>query len=295
MTDQDRKELERRIHSLLNGLLGATERDDLLGMILRDRGAREVFDEMLEWQVRARAALGPVDEKAVAARVQAVCRSASSGRRGPGPARRGVGRRRWGMRVLLSSAALVMVAVSAYVWGRSSGRAGLPARRSGGPAGAPVLAAAQIEQFRRIWQHVAEQDSGARPWMLLTPGGGEFGYVPVDEAADGRLGLLLVRCLLAGADGRDVRVIHLLVPSQKGLHVSLPEVMRLADDPVRCDIATGEQWATTGLTVGAASPGVGVRGQVRIGGELTEVGCFALHGRNLSVWVQVVPLAGTAG
>lgn len=295
MTDQDRRELESRIHSLLNGLLGATERDDLLGMILRDSGAREVFDEMLEWQVRARAALGPVDDKAVEARMQQVCESAAACRRETGRACRGRSRWRWGVKVLLSVAALVIVSASAYVGGRCSSRAGQPARRSGGPADAPVLGAAEIEQFRRIWQHVAEEDSGTRPWMLLTPGGGEFGYVPVDEATEGRMGLLLVRCLVAGADEGNVRVIHLLLPSKKGLHVSLPEVMRLADVPVRCEIATGDRWATMGLTVGATSPGVGVRGQARIGGELTEIGCFALHGRNLSVWVQVVPLAGAAG
>jgi hypothetical protein len=158
-------------------------------------------------------------------------------------------------------------------------------------AALPKVTETEKAGYSRIWSEVAQTASGPTPWILLSNGGGEFGYLPSLSAGAGEERLLLVRCLVtAGDDGR-VQTINLLVPARRNLRLSLPEIAHLAGQPVACDIAMGADSATVGLTVGTGSAdAVGVRGRVGFGDRSVEIGEFLLGGKPMRIVVQAVPL-----
>jgi hypothetical protein len=192
----------------------------------------------------------------------------------------------WGFR----AAASVAIAVSLYL--------GITAHWPAPPAQPPALAlpqvaAAEMNSYRRLWGQLAEP-AGSAPWVLLSNGGGEFGYLPgVSGGSAGQL--ILLRCFVLGADGRTVEKVNLLLPARRAVRLLLPEAGRLAGEPLRCEVSTEGRWASFGVTVGDDPAAAGVQGRVRIGDRPAEIGQFKIDGRELRVVLQAVPLGADLG
>ena len=193
---------------------------------------------------------------------------------------------------LLGAAAMIVVslyvAISAHIQSRAI-QAQLD--RLVESAALPQVTEAERAGYSRIWSEVAGPAGRPKPWILLSNGGGEFGYLPASLGGGADEGLILVRCLIVTAEGKQVQCVNLLVPARRDLRLSLPEVGRLAGLPVACDLAMEEGGAAVGLTVGENSAdAVGVRGRVGFGNRSTEIGQFRINGRPMRVVVQAVPL-----
>lgn len=297
METNDDLKLEEQIHALLNGAVSDEEREDVWRRIAEDGEARALFDEMLAMQVQARQAFGlavGLDPRAAGGTWPPTPKPVPTDTTAPKPTK--TIRRLF--RVALQAAAAFVVAISAYVavsTYRSNQNLQQKLDRFAQVPKVPGLTSKEMKQFQQVWANVIEDDGSQVPWVLLRNGGGEFGYVTGGKGHDSSSSVLLVRCLLLGPNGQEVRTVNLLLPSRDNLRLSFPQAGYLADKPVRYDIVTDAGMATVGLTVGEEGLATGVRGRTAIGGQMTEIGRFHLSGKDHRLWVQVVPLQTAAG
>jgi hypothetical protein len=329
MVEREPNDVAEALHGLLNGRPSPDERRRVLWLVAGDEAARDLLRRMLVLERQARAAYG-LDRAETQMRESlasllaslrsgtaagaagnpplpagAPPRAASPGQGGSVQAEAASGRRtgRTTLRfrraflplaAAVAVAASVVVAVVTHV--ENERMRDQLARFLQTAAAPPLVTPAECAGYRRIWSEVASTAGGPEPWILLSDGGGEFGYLPAtaETGRDGRL--LLVRCVVLTADNRPAETVNLLVPAGRDLRLTLPEVGELAGLPVACDIAAHDGWAAVGLTVGSnTAEAVGVRGRVGFGDRSVEIGQFRLNDRPMRVIVQAVPLDGRVG
>jgi hypothetical protein len=193
MEREPRLELERRIHALLCDDLGADEKREVLLQIARDGEARDLLEEMLALERTVRAACGyDAAQRALAASMASVLSSLERQQ----PAAHG--RRRRALTWLARAAAVLVIAsVTAAVTSYWADRV-MQQRLTGlqKSVGMAQVSAAEIRSYRKVWQEVVDGRAGGVPWLLMSEGTGQFGYLPVtsDKGAGGRL--VLMRCRL---------------------------------------------------------------------------------------------------
>ncbi len=319
MTDE-RTDLEGRLHGLLGGDLSPAERRAALRRIIRDEAARRTLDEMLAVQERSREAFGyDRADEAMREPMERLSASLAPGEapgeapeEAPGEApeevpvaphptpsdrKRNAGRRPWPVWLVRVAAASV-IAASVFAAG-VSWRNNRLLREKMKELHAPVAVArvtpAERDGYRHIWENVAGGGEG-RPWILLSDGTGEFGYLPPAGTEADPSGLILIRCLLASLDGREVQTLNLLLPRRRIEGLSLPVIGRVAGEPIACDVSAGRGRAAIGLTVGEEAAEVsGIRGTAVIDGSPVEIGQMRLDGRRLRVVVHAVTLERAVG
>jgi hypothetical protein len=295
--DTHHADTAERLQALLSGSLSPAEMRHVLAMVARDDGARRMLDEMLALERTVRAAYGydRTEEKMRDSLASLLASVGAGGIPAEKERLRAARRPALRMRRVLGTLAASMVvaaslyaAISSHLLNRSMQTQLSQVLDS---AALPKVTETERAGYSRIWSEIAQAASGPKPWILLSNGGGEFGYLPSPSAGAGEERLLLVRCLVtAGDDGR-VQTINLLVPARRNLRLSLPEIAHLAGRPVACDIAMYAESAAVGLTVGKGSAdAVGVRGRVGFGNRSVEIGEFLLGGKPMRVVVQAVPL-----
>jgi len=304
MTQPEQADLEERLQTLLAGDLTPEETRDLLACIVGDDAARERLREMLALQRQLRAAYGydraePAMKRARAAFLRSLGGTgpaAVGGLPASGTARaaRPVYRR---LHVVLSAAAAIVLAASAYlaVTAHLQNRAvekylGQTAE----PPAVPPVTPAERDSYRRIWNEVARGATGPKPWVLLSDGGGEFGYLPASGEGAGER-LLLVRCTVLTMQGGRVETVSLLVPARRGLPLALPDVGRVVGRPMACRLVAHEGWVSVGVTVGKDSEAVGVQGRISLTNRAVEIGQLHLGGTPMRIVVEAVPLDGAMG
>jgi len=297
MAQTNQEILEARIDELLNGGLDETQRRQVLERISRDDFARGLLADALRLQADARAAYGY--DRACEAMHESL-RSLTdvlAGSQGGRPRlRKGERSLRslWRPSTLARIAAVAVVLVSAYL-AVTAHRANQALQeklsRPEQPPAMPRLTATELAGYRAIWNEVVDQTRKTRPWVLLSDGAGQFGYVPTAGGPTGENNLVLLRCILVGTDGQNVSTVNLLLPARQNLRLSVPEASWAAGLPLHCDVWVGERWVGLGLAAGNGSPGApGIRGRTAIGGEPSEIGSFLLDGRTMRVVLQAVPL-----
>ena len=293
MEREPQLELERRIHALLCGDLNADEKREVLLQVARDEGARQLLGEMLALEQSARTAYGyETAQGALDASLASVLSSLERQQ----PAAQGR-RRRVLMWLARAAAVLVIAAVTAAVttyWADRAMQQRVAGLREG--VGMAQVSPAEIRSYRKVWQEVVDGRAGGVPWLLMSEGTGEFGYLPgaSESAAGGRL--VLMRCRLVGSGGDVLETLNIILPADRATRLSLPDAGRLDGLPIHYEASAAGGWAAVALTVGeTAVESVGVRGRVAIGGVPVEMGQFHLDGRRVHVWLQVVPFAETLG
>jgi hypothetical protein len=309
---------------LLCGDLCGKERDEILELIATDESARKALAEMMKCRQVARQAFG---YEAVQAKIDASMADlagslkAASAKSGPQPkrrARRRVVSLRW-PGLFWQVAAVVAIAVAIYlgVTGREETQATSReaakvaaeklarkfaevemagyrrAREEITEANAQALArqlvAAELAGYRKVWQEVASTEPNS-PWILLKDGDGRFEYLSAVAARpDARP--LVVRCLLVSSEGETLEKINLLLPAHRPVRLSLGEMGQIAGLPIRCDVATQQEWVSMDVKIGTdEARAVGVRGRVRTGEKISEVGQFRLGDRDMKMFLQAVSL-----
>ena len=290
-------ELESQIHSLLCGGLDERRRQEALQRIVRDDDARTILGEMLDLQMRARAAFGygraePVVAASLAALHRRLAESAGEPGRellvhGSPPARR------VGWIWLGRAAAAVAVVVSLFLAGKTydSSRRLRRELSAGGPSASAIAASmnlteADVARCRRMWHETA---GGEDLWLLLSNGGGEFGSMAGDEPPSSNTRrLLLVRYRIVDAAGRTIYKGDLLLPDRPLSALSLPAAGLVAGEPVTLHVATIKDQARVGVSIGQEDrqgEAVGIVGQMSVGAAGEEIGKVQL-GRQ-DVWVFV--------
>ena len=301
MTEDERMELEWRIDELLSGGLDEPARTALLQRIVQDEPARAVLDEALILRRQARAAFGYTDE-AMAASLEALHEHLEDCRAGrmelPQPA--GAPRLQqpnplrmlWRPTVLVRIAALVVVAVSAFVaatvW-RRPGSVAEPAHDVRFVA-MQEPAENQLARYRTVWSNVLDTTDNALPCIVLDNSGGRIHYVAGQGPAQpGRL--VLYRCLLLDANNRHLSRVNLLLPADRAVRLPVPQVAADGKLPVRYNVWIDGEWAGVDLTVGdrPAKHG-GVAGRTRIGNRPVEIGTFRIDNKPIRVVLQAVPV-----
>jgi len=295
--DTSHADAAERLQALLSGSLSPSDMRQVLALVARDDGARRLLGEMLAFERTVRAAYGyDRTEEKMKDSLASLLASLGAGEIPPerdraGAARRPAFRMRRVLGALAASvvvAASLYAAISSHLQNRSMRTPLNPVLDS---AAMPKVTEAERAGYSRIWSEVAQAARGPKPWILLSNGGGEFGYLPSPSAGAAEERLLLVRCLVTTGDDGRVQTINLLVPARRNLRLSLPEIAHLAGQPVACDIALCADSATVGLTVGKGSAdAVGVRGRVGFGDRSVEIGEFLLGGKPMRIVVQAVPL-----
>lgn len=293
-------ELEGRIHALLCGELRPDETAEVLTAVAADEDARRVLREMLAVQRGARTAYGYAGAgaamKAGLARLLAALpdQEAVPSGRGAAAGDPRARRTRWLPRVaagLVVAASLAATALSLhYAWGLS--RSGLRVQET---VWAARVTPRDQGRYRLLWDQVAGGAAERDPWILLSDGIGQFGYLSARARTAADEPLVLVRCLVMTLDGREVKTVNVLLPAGDA-RVSVPEIASLGGRPLACALVAEPGWATVGLEVGGERDvTAGVRGRVPVGEGPVEIGQFRLPGQRLRVVVQAVALEGGVG
>jgi hypothetical protein len=308
MTDPSQldERLEERLAGLIGGHLPPAEAQEVLSLVAHDDHVRRRLGEMLSLQAAMRQAYGydqaePHLEKSLAALLVTLKQTPSVGAKPPtAPRPRTI--RRFMRRLVLglsSAAAITMIAVSLYLAQQARQEAHQAQARLDqlfGSTAIPRITETERQQYRRIWSEVADGGDSPEPWIMLSNGGGRFGYLPASPAKSPDERLILVRCFVVSASAERVESVSLLVPARPGLRLSLPEVGQLLGQPLACEITTDARNAGVSLTVkGNSADGTAVAGRVGYGDQGAEIGQFNLHGEPLRVFVQALPLGSAAG
>jgi len=299
MTQDDRRHADtaERLQSLLSGSLSPAEMRQVLALVARDDCARRLLGEMLAFERTIRAAYGydRTEEKMKDSLASLLASLGAGGipaeRERVRAARRPAFRMRRVLGALAASvvvAASLYVAISSHLQNRSMQTQLNQVLDS---AALPKVTEVERAGYSRIWSEVAQAAGGPKPWILLSNGAGEFGYLPSPTEGAGEERLVLVRCLVTTGDDGRAQTINLLVPARRNLRLSLPGVAHLAGQPVACDVAMYADSAAVGLTVGKGPfDTVGVRGRVGFGNQSVEIGELRIGGKPMRVVVQAVPL-----
>ena len=299
---------ESRIHDLLAGRLAEWDRADLLRLIGRDDNARRLMLDMLTLQDQARQSVGLNVEpeamqtymartlEALKGRAESTVTGAGLPSDSPVPSRP-VRWFDWGVRI----AALLLLGVCgwlAYMLTVAASRpVGQPplahevVAHNGGVA-MPALNVDDLATLRKIWDQVRQTGDAARPWVLLSNGVGEFGYLPAGGTENEKTGLILVRCVIVG-DGKPVTQIYFLLSGQQPAELLVPGGGRLGGQPLDVAlVSSGNQvhvdlkaCETTGIQAG-------LRGTAVQGRAAVDAGQFRFEGQMFRVLLQATPLAG---
>ncbi|MCX5683924.1 MAG: hypothetical protein NT049_09595, partial [Planctomycetota bacterium] len=222
MTQDDtyQADMAERLQALLSGSLSPAEMRQVLARVARDGGARQMLDEMLALEHTVRAAYGY--DRAEEKMRKSLASFLASAQAGEIPAekdriraaRRPAFRLRRVLGALAASvvvAASLSAAISSHLLNRS-----MQAQLSQvlGSSALPKVTETERAEYSRIWSEVAQAAGGPKPWVLLSDGGGEFGYLAAQSAGAAEERLLLVRCLVTTGDDGRVQTINLLVPAR---------------------------------------------------------------------------------
>lgn len=309
MDEEQAIRIESGIQALLVGKLGQAETAELLARITEDDNAREILADMIALQRQSRQAYNcdvedEVIQAALARTLDAlkafgVRRSETSdGATVPAVHRR----RKRNLRVLawpVRIAAIVLIGVCVYVavvarQDREVLRNQLA--RMEEYVALPKPTAGELAGFRQVWFQVAESSESTRPWVFLSDGRGEFGYVPVEAGADDANELILLRCVIVDVDGRAAKQMNLLLPARRALRLTVPDAGQLVGRPLRVTVSATREWAGVDLRVDADTTGsVGLVGRAQVGADAVEIGQFRLSGHKMRVFLQVMTLCRTLG
>jgi len=303
MNEESRIALESRVQDILAGTPGPRAGAGLLALICQDAEARGIVGEMLSVQRLARESAGcDVEDEHVAdslARTLAAMRAMpqAENARSATPGRAGLrqlkARVAWPLRI----AAALVIASSLYAAVMAHNDSTLLREQLAG-MGEKIESislreptAQELTGMRKVWREVSQGVEGARPWVYLNNGDGEFGYLPVDHRAEAPAGLVLLQCVIVGPDRQEVRKMRLLLPARQRVRVVLAEAGTLDGQPVNLDVSGVADRIGVDLRIGSDSASaVGIRGRTRVDGQMTEAGQFRFMGRTMKVFLQAIAL-----
>jgi hypothetical protein len=311
-------ELEIEIHDLLCGDLPQPRRREVLALIARDDRARKSLDNQISLQERSRAAFGyhHADEamEAGLSRLKDAARHKPAGVTPDSQPRRVAGRPLFRMRRvtgLAAAAALVacvgMAAFTLWMNHRTEQKlADLDrneqsiryhlAQIEKSTALTVQVSADDLKRYRTIWRETTSAGDSGQPWILIRDGVGRFEYPAATAASKAPGEMVLLRCSVVSPEGTVLEEFNLLLPKDRTVQLSMDESQPLGGRPLRCRVASEDRRVGMGLEVGTgAAQCVGVQGRVAIGGSPSEIGQFRLDHRNVKVFLQAMPLAGTVG
>lgn len=304
MKEEFADNLEMQIHDLLNGGLDEPDRVRLLERVAHDDRARQALCQAVELRREARAAFGYDQADALAKdalpRLKSALAAGKTTLATPprAPARANRFRFLWRASTLARVAAVVVVVASMYVavvvnLANRELRANLS--RSTEPAGLPGLTEGELADLRTVWNGLLDRSQDAQPWVLLSNGSGQFGYVPAGKDGADSERLVLVRCMLVNEANKSISEVNLLLPAQQDLRLSVPDAGKAGNRPINCDVWVAGRWAGLSLSVGDKAKEVsGLAGRANIGGKPVEIGQFLLDGSRLRVILQALPLTASA-
>ncbi len=299
MTDQQELDQERSIHALLCGRLGEAERVSLLKSLARDERLRDLLTESIQTQELARAVYGyPVDDPSVPVGLTAAIAAPVAGAT-PSSTSKPADRRLLALgswrRALWRVAAIAVIAVSVFVVidvHRSNVllREKLSVAGAGDPIQAGQLQPAEMQRLRNIWNQVVDRRETSRPWILMSNGSGEFGYVSsADKSGPGQP--IVLRLTLVSADGKVVETSSLLLPEQAIGRLALADAGRLWGLPLGLVVDSSNRRTRVALTVSRGDDdGAGISGRVRVGDVAEEIGWLRVAGKDVRVIVQALAL-----
>ena len=304
MNEQERIHLESSIQDLQAGELGPGAISELLARVTGGSEACRVLSEMIELQSLSRRSFGfEVDDEvlrdglvgtleALRATDVAPVSDKFRSRRTVRAMVRGIA---WPARV----AAAVLIGVCIYVAMVARNDSELMRQRLAlmdRHISMPEVTATEVANLRQVWTEVSSGSEETRPWVFMSNGGGRFGYVPVRAVSGDSPDLILLRCAIVDADGKQTKQMNLLLPAGKVLKLDVMDAGRLTGSPVRIAVSASNEWAGMDLEVGTQSKGlVGVKGRARLGAEATEVGQFRLDGREMRVFLHATRICRTVG
>jgi hypothetical protein len=304
MNEQERIQLERNIQDLQSGEFGPEATSELLGRIASDSEARQVLGEMIELQNLSRRSFGiEVDDEVMRhglsgtlnALRKADVSPVSDKFRSRRTVRAMVRSIAWPARV----AAAVLIGVCIYVAMVARNDSELMRRQLAimdERISMPAVTAAEVADLRQVWSEVSSGSDSSRPWVFMSNGGGRFGYVPVRSVGGDRPELILLRCVIVGADGERTKQMNLLLPAGKVLALDVMDAGSLVGSPVRISVSASKDWAGMDLEVGTQGKGiVGLKARARLGAEAAEVGQFRLNGREMKVFLHATRINRTIG
>jgi len=299
MTDHQELDQERSIHALLCGRLGQAERVSLLKSLAQDEQLRDLLAEIIQTQELARAAYGyPADDPSVPAGLTASIAAPAASTR-PSSTSKPSNRRLLALgpwrRALWRVAAIVVIAASVFV-AIDVHRSNVLLRNklAGGGGGEPIttgqLLPADMQRLRDIWSHVVDRRETARPWILMSNGSGEFGYVSgLDKSGPSQP--IVLRLTLVSADGKVVETSNLLLPNQAIGRLALADAGRLWGLPLGLVVDSSNRRTRVALTVSRGDDdGAGISGRVRVGDVAEEIGWLRVAGKDVRVIVQALAL-----
>jgi hypothetical protein len=328
-------ELEIEIHALLCDDLAEPRRREVLALVARDDSARKLLASAISLQERSRASFGyhqaeaameaglarlkdAMNEKQVGdfggtgfqpVALQAI---AQVGKPVPPRARRPLLRMRRVMALAAAAVLITCVTLTAFTLWENH----LTNRRLGEldrndqqiryqlaqidkhTASTVQVSADDLKQYSKIWHETTSAGDSGQPWILIRDGVGRFEYLPaaVTPASKGAGEMVLLRCSVVGPEGNVLEEFNVLLPKDRTVQLSMDQSKQLGDRPLRCRVSSEDRWVGMGLEVGTgAAECVGVQGRVAIGGSPSEIGQFRLDHRNVKVFLQAMPLAGTIG
>lgn len=298
MNEESQIALEGRIQDVLAGELSQRGVAELLATVSRDPEAREVLDEMLAMQRQCRRSIGcDVDEAEIQDSLAETLAAIRSTQAVPKPSRapqRGlIARGAWAMRI----AAVVVVAASVYlaVTAHNDSRGlrkqlvGIDERIDRISLREPT--AKELMAMQRVWREVSQGAEGTRPWVYLSDGAGEFGYLPAGPPTTTDDGPVLLRCVIVGPDGRTARQMRLLLPPRQAVQLVFAEAGTLGKQPIHIAVSGSAERIGVEVRVGHDSTSaVGIRGRTTPGAGVVEAGRFRHLGRTMRVFLQAVAL-----
>ncbi len=299
MTDQEQLDTECSIHAMLCGRLAEAEQVSLLKRLARDDQLRDLLAEIIQTQELARAAYGyPIGDPSVPVDLTRAIAASAAGAEHPSTSkpehRRLLAFRPW-RRALWRVAAIVVIAASVFVAvdvHRSNVllRDKLATAGIGEPIQASQLQPSEIQRLRGVWNQIADRRETSRPWILLSNGSGEFGYVGGVYKSGERQPIVL-RLTLVSAEGKVVETSNLLLPEQAIGKLSLADIGRLWGLPLGLVVDSSNSRTRVALTVSrGGDDGAGISGRVQVGNVAEEIGWLRVAGKDVKVIVQAFPL-----
>lgn len=291
--------MQEQLQRLLAGDLDERDTQAVLTAVAQDDQARAELRRTLVLRDRAREALGsdPSADVAAGSLEQTLQKLRAPGPRGRDTQARPAFRRgRWTRQVPWLACAAAVVALAGCVWMTVLARRDTQAVRDEIAqlrieVRVPGPGQEELSHLRQVWQEVAQDGDHARPWVFLSSGAGEFGYMPAEAGSAHENRPLLLRCVIADDAGRPMKQMGLILPGRQALTLDVREAGRLRGRPVRVGVAASGTSAVFDLKVGVDSTdAVGLRAVVPVGREAIEVGQFRLGSEKARVFLQVMPM-----
>jgi hypothetical protein len=286
-------ELERGIQALLSGAADEADRLAVLRRVVEDKDALEALAQSLRVRRASRQAFGCEAQARVEQSLRnfmgALPTMGVKGKTNRQPASRGLAPRRFARGSWLARiAAVAVIAASVYVAVVVHRTTSFAERKLAElpSAALPEFTQNDLSDYRRILSQVSDQGPTSKPWVLLSNGGGEFGYVSAPPAGGEQM--IVLRYLILSPEGKLLKEANILLPAR--CKVSLRDVAELDGVPLECEVSSTSQSAGVALTVRKNVEPTGISGSVQVGNGPTEIGQFKLGGRNVRVVLQAAGL-----